>query len=167
MIPRSGKSRCVGRAQGRPLSADGAASIALPLWQGLSFELGAAQCCAQVLEWKWDQGGAWVGQGVGELAGCEGEGRWHACLGWEQSLLRLVPTGRRQKTAWIVRTSRRSPCVSTFPTSQGCSAWPLLTCLCASPACEPELMPTFPHHRNKRAASTSTGTETQAKRAKP
>ncbi|XP_065601411.1 cyclin-dependent kinase 10 isoform X2 [Cyrtonyx montezumae] len=33
--------------------------------------------------------------------------------------------------------------------------------------CEPELMPTFPHHRNKRAASTSTGTESQAKRAKP
>ncbi|KAI6077710.1 Cell division protein kinase 10 [Aix galericulata] len=33
--------------------------------------------------------------------------------------------------------------------------------------CEPELMPTFPHHRNKRAASTSTGTETQAKRGKP
>ncbi|NXE83506.1 CDK10 kinase, partial [Cochlearius cochlearius] len=33
--------------------------------------------------------------------------------------------------------------------------------------CEPELMPTFPHHRNKRAASTSAGTESQAKRSKP
>ncbi|TRZ15410.1 hypothetical protein HGM15179_011657 [Zosterops borbonicus] len=31
--------------------------------------------------------------------------------------------------------------------------------------CEPELMPTFPHHRNKRAASTAT--ESQAKRSKP
>ncbi|XP_068811827.1 cyclin-dependent kinase 10 isoform X1 [Struthio camelus] len=33
--------------------------------------------------------------------------------------------------------------------------------------CEPELMPTFPHHRNKRAATTSAGTESQAKRGKP
>ncbi|XP_025940637.1 cyclin-dependent kinase 10 isoform X1 [Apteryx rowi] len=34
--------------------------------------------------------------------------------------------------------------------------------------CEPELMPTFPHHRNKRAAATtSAGTESQAKRSKP
>ncbi|KAK2530178.1 Cdk10 [Columba guinea] len=33
--------------------------------------------------------------------------------------------------------------------------------------CEPELMPTFPHHRNKRAAATSAGTESQAKRTKP
>ncbi|KAM6353225.1 LOW QUALITY PROTEIN: cyclin-dependent kinase 10 [Alca torda] len=32
--------------------------------------------------------------------------------------------------------------------------------------CEPELMPTFPHHRNKRA-TTSAGTESQAKRSKP
>ncbi|NXY20222.1 CDK10 kinase, partial [Atrichornis clamosus] len=31
--------------------------------------------------------------------------------------------------------------------------------------CEPELMPTFPHHRNKRAAGT--GMESQAKRSKP
>ncbi|KAM3665392.1 cyclin-dependent kinase 10 isoform 2-T2 [Ammospiza maritima maritima] len=31
--------------------------------------------------------------------------------------------------------------------------------------CEPELMPTFPHHRNKRAASTAL--ESQAKRSKP
>ncbi|XP_064242475.1 cyclin-dependent kinase 10 isoform X1 [Passer domesticus] len=31
--------------------------------------------------------------------------------------------------------------------------------------CEPELMPTFPHHRNKRAASTAM--ESQAKRSKP
>nr|XP_054496517.1 cyclin-dependent kinase 10 isoform X3 [Agelaius phoeniceus] len=31
--------------------------------------------------------------------------------------------------------------------------------------CEPELMPTFPHHRNKRAASTAG--ESQAKRSKP
>ncbi|XP_066413524.1 cyclin-dependent kinase 10 isoform X1 [Molothrus aeneus] len=31
--------------------------------------------------------------------------------------------------------------------------------------CEPELMPTFPHHRNKRAASTAV--ESQAKRSKP
>ncbi|NXP40451.1 CDK10 kinase, partial [Leiothrix lutea] len=31
--------------------------------------------------------------------------------------------------------------------------------------CEPELMPTFPHHRNKRAAGTAT--ESQAKRSKP
>ncbi|KAM6123542.1 LOW QUALITY PROTEIN: cyclin-dependent kinase 10 [Phoenicopterus ruber ruber] len=33
--------------------------------------------------------------------------------------------------------------------------------------CEPELMPTFPHHRNKRAAGAGAGTESQAKRAKP
>ncbi|XP_068267248.1 cyclin-dependent kinase 10 isoform X4 [Nyctibius grandis] len=33
--------------------------------------------------------------------------------------------------------------------------------------CEPELMPTFPHHRNKRAATASAGTESQAKRTKP
>ncbi|NXR05616.1 CDK10 kinase, partial [Semnornis frantzii] len=33
--------------------------------------------------------------------------------------------------------------------------------------CEPELMPTFPHHRNKRAASGSTETESQVKRSKP
>ncbi|NWI25157.1 CDK10 kinase, partial [Sula dactylatra] len=33
--------------------------------------------------------------------------------------------------------------------------------------CEPELMPTFPHHRNKRAASASAGPESQAKRSKP
>ncbi|NWX42917.1 CDK10 kinase, partial [Steatornis caripensis] len=33
--------------------------------------------------------------------------------------------------------------------------------------CEPELMPTFPHHRNKRAASAGAGTESQAKRSKP
>ncbi|NWH67636.1 CDK10 kinase, partial [Geococcyx californianus] len=33
--------------------------------------------------------------------------------------------------------------------------------------CEPELMPTFPHHRNKRVATTSVGTESQAKRSKP
>ncbi|NXT58826.1 CDK10 kinase, partial [Pluvianellus socialis] len=33
--------------------------------------------------------------------------------------------------------------------------------------CEPELMPTFPHHRNKRAAAASTATESQAKRSKP
>ncbi|CAM9430901.1 unnamed protein product [Bubo scandiacus] len=33
--------------------------------------------------------------------------------------------------------------------------------------CEPELMPTFPHHRNKRAAAASAGTESQAKRSKP
>lgn len=32
-------------------------------------------------------------------------------------------------------------------------------------ACEPELMPTFPHHRNKRAAGA--GPESQAKRSKP
>ncbi|NWU73405.1 CDK10 kinase, partial [Pterocles burchelli] len=32
--------------------------------------------------------------------------------------------------------------------------------------CEPELMPTFPHHRNKRAAAAA-GTESQAKRSKP
>ncbi|NXD04484.1 CDK10 kinase, partial [Certhia familiaris] len=32
-------------------------------------------------------------------------------------------------------------------------------------ACEPELMPTFPHHRNKRAAGTAM--ESQAKRSKP
>lgn len=32
-------------------------------------------------------------------------------------------------------------------------------------ACEPELMPTFPHHRNKRVASTAM--ESQAKRSKP
>ncbi|XP_032925995.1 cyclin-dependent kinase 10-like isoform X1 [Catharus ustulatus] len=31
--------------------------------------------------------------------------------------------------------------------------------------CEPELMPTFPHHRNKRVASTAV--ESQAKRSKP
>ncbi|KAM7040429.1 cyclin-dependent kinase 10 isoform 2-T2 [Acridotheres tristis] len=31
--------------------------------------------------------------------------------------------------------------------------------------CEPELMPTFPHHRNKRAAGTAV--ESQAKRSKP
>ncbi|XP_039930980.1 cyclin-dependent kinase 10 isoform X1 [Hirundo rustica] len=31
--------------------------------------------------------------------------------------------------------------------------------------CEPELMPTFPHHRNKRAAGTAT--ESQPKRSKP
>nr|XP_014129295.1 cyclin-dependent kinase 10-like [Zonotrichia albicollis] len=31
--------------------------------------------------------------------------------------------------------------------------------------CEPELMPTFPHHRNKRAASTAL--ESQTKRSKP
>ncbi|NWV64647.1 CDK10 kinase, partial [Malurus elegans] len=31
--------------------------------------------------------------------------------------------------------------------------------------CEPELMPTFPHHRNKRAAAA--GLESQAKRSKP
>ncbi|KAB1260995.1 Cyclin-dependent kinase 10 [Camelus dromedarius] len=34
--------------------------------------------------------------------------------------------------------------------------------------CEPELMPTFPHHRNKRAApATSSGTESQSRRCKP
>uniref|UniRef100_F7DUF8 Cyclin-dependent kinase 10 n=3 Tax=Ornithorhynchus anatinus TaxID=9258 RepID=F7DUF8_ORNAN len=39
--------------------------------------------------------------------------------------------------------------------------------------CEPELMPTFPHHRNKRAAPAAptttavTGAETQSKRSKP
>ncbi|NXE16924.1 CDK10 kinase, partial [Lophotis ruficrista] len=33
--------------------------------------------------------------------------------------------------------------------------------------CEPELMPTFPHHRNKRAAGASAATESQAKRSKP
>ncbi|KAG8508149.1 Cyclin-dependent kinase 10 [Galemys pyrenaicus] len=34
--------------------------------------------------------------------------------------------------------------------------------------CEPELMPTFPHHRNKRAAPTmSSGAEAQSKRSKP
>ncbi|XP_057257960.1 cyclin-dependent kinase 10 isoform X2 [Pezoporus wallicus] len=33
--------------------------------------------------------------------------------------------------------------------------------------CEPELMPTFPHHRNKRVAVTSVGIESQAKRSKP
>ncbi|XP_043843936.1 cyclin-dependent kinase 10 isoform X2 [Dromiciops gliroides] len=35
--------------------------------------------------------------------------------------------------------------------------------------CEPELMPTFPHHRNKRAASAAatTGVESQGKRSKP
>ncbi|KAM6117944.1 cyclin-dependent kinase 10 isoform 1-T1 [Pterocles gutturalis] len=32
--------------------------------------------------------------------------------------------------------------------------------------CEPELMPTFPHHRNKRVAAAA-GTESQAKRSKP
>ncbi|XP_072492478.1 cyclin-dependent kinase 10 isoform X1 [Notamacropus eugenii] len=37
-------------------------------------------------------------------------------------------------------------------------------------ACEPELMPTFPHHRNKRAATSTTtiaGAENQSKRSKP
>lgn len=34
-------------------------------------------------------------------------------------------------------------------------------------ACEPELMPTFPHHRNKRAAAGGAGPESQAKRSKP
>uniref|UniRef100_A0A5S6KSK6 Folliculin n=1 Tax=Xenopus tropicalis TaxID=8364 RepID=A0A5S6KSK6_XENTR len=34
-----------------------------------------------------------------------------------------------------------------------------------SSACEPQLMPTFPHHRNKRASGT--GTESQCKRSKP
>uniref|UniRef100_A0A4X2LZF6 Cyclin dependent kinase 10 n=1 Tax=Vombatus ursinus TaxID=29139 RepID=A0A4X2LZF6_VOMUR len=36
--------------------------------------------------------------------------------------------------------------------------------------CEPELMPTFPHHRNKRAATSATtnaGAESQGKRSKP
>ncbi|XP_043754273.1 cyclin-dependent kinase 10 isoform X1 [Cervus elaphus] len=34
--------------------------------------------------------------------------------------------------------------------------------------CEPELMPTFPHHRNKRAApATSLGTESQSRRCRP
>ncbi|CAM5094118.1 unnamed protein product [Natator depressus] len=33
--------------------------------------------------------------------------------------------------------------------------------------CEPELMPTFPHHRNKRAAPVSAGAESQGKRGKP
>ncbi|XP_020844773.1 cyclin-dependent kinase 10 [Phascolarctos cinereus] len=36
--------------------------------------------------------------------------------------------------------------------------------------CEPELMPTFPHHRNKRAATSTTanmGAESQGKRSKP
>ncbi|KAM9509236.1 cyclin-dependent kinase 10 isoform 1-T1 [Guaruba guarouba] len=33
--------------------------------------------------------------------------------------------------------------------------------------CEPELMPTFPHHRNKRVAVTSVGIESQAKHSKP
>ncbi|XP_057569491.1 cyclin-dependent kinase 10 isoform X5 [Hippopotamus amphibius kiboko] len=34
--------------------------------------------------------------------------------------------------------------------------------------CEPELMPTFPHHRNKRAAlATSLGAESQSRRCKP
>ncbi|XP_030367907.1 cyclin-dependent kinase 10 isoform X3 [Strigops habroptila] len=33
--------------------------------------------------------------------------------------------------------------------------------------CEPELMPTFPHHRNKRVAATNAGIESQAKRGKP
>ncbi|XP_036690682.1 cyclin-dependent kinase 10 isoform X2 [Balaenoptera musculus] len=34
--------------------------------------------------------------------------------------------------------------------------------------CEPELMPTFPHHRNKRAApATSSGAESQSRRCKP
>ncbi|NXC22121.1 CDK10 kinase, partial [Corythaeola cristata] len=33
--------------------------------------------------------------------------------------------------------------------------------------CEPELMPTFPHHRNKRAAAASAAPESQAKRSKP
>lgn len=37
-----------------------------------------------------------------------------------------------------------------------------------SPACEPELMPTFPHHRNKRAApAASSGAEAQSKRCRP
>ncbi|XP_017917400.1 PREDICTED: cyclin-dependent kinase 10 isoform X1 [Capra hircus] len=34
--------------------------------------------------------------------------------------------------------------------------------------CEPELMPTFPHHRNKRATpATSLGTESQSRRCRP
>lgn len=33
-------------------------------------------------------------------------------------------------------------------------------------ACEPELMPTFPHHRNK-PAPTSSGAESQSRRCKP
>lgn len=34
--------------------------------------------------------------------------------------------------------------------------------------CEPELMPTFPHHRNKRATpATATGIEGQSKRCRP
>nr|XP_005892453.1 PREDICTED: cyclin-dependent kinase 10 isoform X3 [Bos mutus] len=34
--------------------------------------------------------------------------------------------------------------------------------------CEPELMPTFPHHRNKRATpATSLGTESQSRRGRP
>ncbi|KAH0619713.1 hypothetical protein JD844_000651 [Phrynosoma platyrhinos] len=33
--------------------------------------------------------------------------------------------------------------------------------------CEPELMPTFPHHRNKRAAPSATGAECVGKRSRP
>ncbi|NWI68420.1 CDK10 kinase, partial [Todus mexicanus] len=44
--------------------------------------------------------------------------------------------------------------------------WPPLTSPLPA-ACEPELMPTFPHHRNKRAAGGGAGPESQAKRSKP
>ncbi|KFV78897.1 Cyclin-dependent kinase 10, partial [Struthio camelus australis] len=53
------------------------------------------------------------------------------------------------------------------PTGWGCGALGLPDPPLCPAACEPELMPTFPHHRNKRAATTSAGTESQAKRGKP
>lgn len=75
------------------------------------------------------------------------------------------------KTVWRAPTSRRSLYVSGCvldmyqPSSPPCDVLEIINrvslLLCA--ACEPELMPTFPHHRNKRAAPPA---ESHSKRNK-
>uniref|UniRef100_A0A670IY21 Cyclin-dependent kinase 10 n=1 Tax=Podarcis muralis TaxID=64176 RepID=A0A670IY21_PODMU len=57
----------------------------------------------------------------------------------------------------------RKSLVASFPHTQGCRH-NLIHFLPLFPACEPELMPTFPHHRNKRAAPS---VECTGKRSRP
>lgn len=84
----------------------------------------------------------------------------HKCL----SLL-----GPQLRTAWRVPTLRRNLCVSVASGLYDRNDW-ISVCeikevikVSLFLACEADLMPTFPHHRNKRAAPA---VESQSKRNK-
>lgn len=86
--------------------------------------------------------------------------------GGEQRGIGVAP-GPMTNAEWSSDPKHTSPTLGLPPIPWGALPHPALS-RPLSAACEPELMPTFPHHRNKRATpATATGIEGQSKRCRP